>query len=738
MENFSYHVPVYVVNQGVATSGHSADLAGGQVGLFDRATFNVATAAGNGVEFFFAQGSVGGFDWYGAPTTATSHKSPFFYGKDIDNMYLSKPVRRSNEEWIVGYNGAASSKSIKYTRDGEPVKIKFLFTGGATYRFFGGPKEYVVSYSVPLDCTDDCAAGCTGDELDPLKYVLAHIDLINNHIELNKFGVTAQLFSDETATTTNMTKYQLTVCDEGNGVALKAVEAQYPDYTIRRVSRIGTSSVYEICISDDDSAPAAFTYQGSIKAAICNDCADFAGSTYVPAIDYYLIDRPLAGTEDLTDDSARTAYAAAVAAAYGAADTATVPTTDVNTTDNTITETAHNYVTGQKVLYTAGGTAITGLTTATNYYVIVVDDDTFKLATTAANALAGTAIDISGTGNNAQTFGTTFTSAFLANTGATALVKIGVESGHAVTALLADVVTFANTTDATCVLAAPASTAWVETGTGIRSRRTLQINQLQRPECDADGNRLADLAQILSGVKGVDIDTLEVIEGTGCFDDYTVEQDSIDCLSEEECMSTQTSFNYVDLPSIEGQSWYVITEDAEEDTDRKVGIRITANYEDIRFGNCSFDLNDYYETEPIKMEVSIWREWAGACDVSLFPSVVRTKYGSIERQSGEYVVRELIMKTDAYQKHIRQFSESPRMREAFDMNLLDMVDRKAFYNIYYVTYRASYGKLWRKNEQEKFTTLFCFKEDDPRQETFKSSILGVLTGKSGVPLHINE
>jgi hypothetical protein len=48
MENFSYHVPFYVVNGGVATAGHSADLKPGQIGLFDRNTFSVATALGNG------------------------------------------------------------------------------------------------------------------------------------------------------------------------------------------------------------------------------------------------------------------------------------------------------------------------------------------------------------------------------------------------------------------------------------------------------------------------------------------------------------------------------------------------------------------------------------------------------------------------------------------------------------------------------------------------------------------
>ena len=102
------------------------------------------------------------------------------------------------------------------------------------------------------------------------------------------------------------------------------------------------------------------------------------------------------------------------------------------------------------------------------------------------------------------------------------------------------------------------------------------------------------------------------------------------------------------------------------------------------------------------------------------------------------MVRELIMKTDAYLKHVRQFSLEPRMREAFDMNLLGSVDKNAFYNLYYVRFKASYGHSFRKNEQETFTAVFAFKEGDPAAAQFESNVLDVLTAKSGVHLHVHE
>jgi len=66
---------------------------------------------------------------------------------------------------------------------------------------------------------------------------------------------------------------------------------------------------------------------------------------------------------------------------------------DVHVVNNTITEAAHTYVTGLKVAASTDGVLPGGLS-ATNYWVIRVDADTIKLASSLANAEAGTAVDI--------------------------------------------------------------------------------------------------------------------------------------------------------------------------------------------------------------------------------------------------------------------------------------------------------------------------------------------------------
>lgn len=67
---------------------------------------------------------------------------------------------------------------------------------------------------------------------------------------------------------------------------------------------------------------------------------------------------------------------------------------------NTFTITGHSFVTGQSVTLTTSGALPTGLAPSTTYYVIKVDANTISLATTVANALAGTVITFTSSGSS--------------------------------------------------------------------------------------------------------------------------------------------------------------------------------------------------------------------------------------------------------------------------------------------------------------------------------------------------
>jgi hypothetical protein len=77
--------------------------------------------------------------------------------------------------------------------------------------------------------------------------------------------------------------------------------------------------------------------------------------------------------------------------------TFTAATTDI------CTLAAHGFKTGDRVRVSSATTLPAGLSAATDYYVIWVSASTFKLATTRALAVAGTAVDITDTGTGAHT-----------------------------------------------------------------------------------------------------------------------------------------------------------------------------------------------------------------------------------------------------------------------------------------------------------------------------------------------
>jgi len=115
---------------------------------------------------------------------------------------------------------------------------------------------------------------------------------------------------------------------------------------------------------------------------------------------------------DVVDLSRISGYAIrhAVTDATTSADTFT--DTDVTIAADTITLTAHGLTTGALGRLTSTGTLPAGLSLATDYFVIVVDANTVELATSLANALAGTQVDITDAGTVSAT--NTFTPTALA------------------------------------------------------------------------------------------------------------------------------------------------------------------------------------------------------------------------------------------------------------------------------------------------------------------------------------
>lgn len=136
------------------------------------------------------------------------------------------------------------------------------------------------------------------------------------------------------------------------------------------------------------------TYYKSLAAA----SAVTSAATTVPG---WLVLVDVVGFYRLT--SVTTTTAQATTNTLGQSDTFTA---DASTDLCTWTSTANfpsNILTGTRVRLTTTTTLPAGLATATDYYVIKVSDSTFKLATSYANAVAGTAINITDAGTGTHT-----------------------------------------------------------------------------------------------------------------------------------------------------------------------------------------------------------------------------------------------------------------------------------------------------------------------------------------------
>lgn len=154
---------------------------------------------------------------------------------------------------------------------------------------------------------------------------------------------------------------------------------------------------------------------------------------------------------DFDEGSIQLVYADATTAAVTFASTA------VNTTNDTATITAHGQVTGSKGALTGSG--IPGGLSATNYWLIVVDANTVKFASSLANAVAGTAIDITTQGSGTNTF----TPTALSTTGAVAKLQVSNDGTN-----------FTDVTSATVTITAAGSVVWIfgvqSTGQPFRSK----------------------------------------------------------------------------------------------------------------------------------------------------------------------------------------------------------------------------------------------------------------------------
>ena len=111
------------------------------------------------------------------------------------------------------------------------------------------------------------------------------------------------------------------------------------------------------------------------------------------------------------------------------ANSKTINTSGVGGSSTTLTSTGHGFKTGDKITYTAGGTALNGLTNGASYFTKVVDANTFSLASSFDNATSEITSLLTfggGNGHASDKFATVFATALLNDNKPTPMSAVGI------------------------------------------------------------------------------------------------------------------------------------------------------------------------------------------------------------------------------------------------------------------------------------------------------------------------
>lgn len=769
MLNHRYSYPIIPVTGDVLTQGHFGDLkalkGAHSIGIYDSTTYHIATGSGSGTKFFIGYSSEAldaSLDrWHFGRTDGK--KTEEFRGKDIISFQYSNPQKTVAEKWTVGYDGVEACNTNEHVFEcGRTYGLLVNLSGSPTWRRWAKNLMHRIYVTTPCCDSSECTTGCPDNKFDCEYIYKEFAKRINEHVELSLMGVKAKyITSDMTPTAKTHYDYHLYVPDAFKSVDLAAVQKLVSDHVGNnsvKVTRekfrnnVTKYTAHAVLEATGDTLP-VYTPEGYYAAATCNECP--SGFAFTSAKNIYTIVKDATYTGDVWD----------IAAEYMASQTHTVAAASVATSTELITVSGgHNFVDGQAIKYYAnGGTAIAGLTDGGTYYVISASSTTFKVASTYENAIAGTAINLTGTGNNAQVF----TAATIVETSVSPTVKIytlTTDAGSTVaSAQGTDTIVASGTQSAGCIPPASCSYSW-EKGAGYFKTTRQLCMKLHRTDCnitDNSGEFLAALEALVyddTTISGTPGSKVTFTAGDDCADTYSVTQ-----LSNplgEGCLSTDpTAFQGVPeaysttgvpygqagvylpqgytTPAGEVGVWEpVYVAPSAYDETKKCGLEITAEVTERYLSDCAMELKDFYENEPIRIEVSwVVDQLTGlplACETKQMPICKRIRPGKYQRQSGEWLVREYL-KAGAYDFTACDDSTA-RMREILDQNRRQQVDRKAMYKLYYLTYKSNKGNEYNFDQKpEVWETMIAFKEGDPKAAQFEAA-LGQVVSKFGITL----
>lgn len=304
--------------------------------------------------------------------------------------------------------------------------------------------------------------------------------------------------------------------------------------------------------------------------------------------------------------------------------------------------------------------------------------------------------------------GITGSGTFLGINNGTAVVQIAVTAGTTVTHLnnTADIIIKGASEPAKCTPPAGSSVSWTTVEDRYRATRTLCTTFIK--PCDS-ANRLTEVQAFYASNSEIVANSVVLSQSGTCSDTYTLDQYSNECIKDG-CEAPAT-VTYNEVPSFEGHVWTECPcpESSEPDTTSQTAVRLTGAFVDTRFGNCSFTPTDYYSQRPVRINISQVSNLDGApCDTGA-AKVTKMQFGEVSSQSGEWLIRQYLKAASLEAYNI--WDLDPRMREAFDQQVLGFIDRTKRYIVYYVVYKQNRNTNWENMQpREKYETIVAFPE----------------------------
>lgn len=298
---FPKTLPTHWVVRNTADSGTSIeDLLPFQFGIFDKDNHQSLTAneVKNKRKVYFAVGSPNQRQFtQGSKPERFSNvnnadinfRTELIPTSKVDVIRYQTPKRIENPNvYYLGYNGIGVCETLKF-ECGKTYMFEVEVKGRPVRNIFQHEMREVIELTT--DCCDSCTQTSCDVGEDCSKYVDQLVEKFNTGLWVSRFFTASKVIScgnEEPAalTQTSFNKFTLTVCDNGDELALSKVQNAYPDNKVTVLSRKAPYTTYQIIKTGD--APSEFTQTNLVFVDECGNCP--SGYTENPAGDVYLVE----------------------------------------------------------------------------------------------------------------------------------------------------------------------------------------------------------------------------------------------------------------------------------------------------------------------------------------------------------------------------------------------------------------------------------------------------------------